>query len=135
MNAATAVAAFALALGSQGGAYIANGNDYDFSLVNSGTTPWRSFYLVAPSGTAFVGGTTGNEASATCVVGPPTLRSAARAASVNPANPTWTGQRVATHRCASIVPNVSVRPNALSVVTLSTPSSSIGCARSNASRS
>ena len=54
-----------------GGTYVTNGHDYDFALVNSGTVAWHSFYLVAPSGMTLVGGTTGNEASDTCVVGPP----------------------------------------------------------------
>lgn len=40
-------------------------------LVNTGSTPWHTFALVAPAGVTFVGGTTGNEASAACTVGPP----------------------------------------------------------------
>src|ERR1700733_10902620 len=77
---ATAIAAIGCALVAAavagagdggGGAYLSNGHNYDFALVNSGTTAWRSFYLIAPAGTSFVGGTTGNEASAPCVVGPP----------------------------------------------------------------
>lgn len=78
MRAAAALAAIACALGAAGAAggaipgnsYLADGHDYDFTLVNAGTAAWHSFYLVAPAGTSFVGGTTGNEASATCVVGP-----------------------------------------------------------------
>jgi hypothetical protein len=53
------------------GTNIATGHSYAFALVNSGSTSWRSFYLVAPPGVSFVGGTTGNEASASCVVGRP----------------------------------------------------------------
>lgn len=76
--AATAAIACALsaagaagAAGPEAGGYVTNGRDYDFALVNSGTTAWQSFYLLAPAGASFVGGTTGNEASAVCAVGPP----------------------------------------------------------------
>lgn len=55
-----------------GGSYVTSGNTYGFDLSNSGPTAWRSFAIVAPAGVAFVGGTTGNEGSATCTVGPPT---------------------------------------------------------------
>jgi hypothetical protein len=65
------VAGGAAGAAGQGGTYLANGHDYDFALVNSLTAAWQSFYLVAPSGTSFVGGTTGNEESADCIVGPP----------------------------------------------------------------
>jgi hypothetical protein len=54
-----------------GGTYVATGRSYDFILFNSGPTAWRSFYVVAPPGMSFLGGTTGNEASAHCVVGQP----------------------------------------------------------------
>ena len=54
-----------------GGTYLTSGRAYDFVLFNSGSTPWRNFYLVAPQGMSFVGGTTGNEGSASCVVGQP----------------------------------------------------------------
>src|SRR5215469_12715707 len=54
-----------------GGTYLVSGRDYDFVLFNAGSTPWRNFYLVAPRGMSFVGGTTGNEGSASCVVGQP----------------------------------------------------------------
>jgi len=54
-----------------GGTYLTSGRAYDFVLVNSGSTSWRNFYLVAPQGTSFVGGTTGNEGSASCVIGQP----------------------------------------------------------------
>jgi hypothetical protein len=37
------------------------------AFYNSGSTPWRAFSLTAPPGMTFVGGTTGNEGSATCV--------------------------------------------------------------------
>jgi hypothetical protein len=53
------------------GTYLAVGKAYDFALINPGSTAWRSFYLVAPEGTTFVGGTTGNEGSARCLVGQP----------------------------------------------------------------
>jgi hypothetical protein len=53
------------------GTYLATGRTYGFALVNSGSTPWRYFYLVGPPSVSFVGGTTGNEASATCVAGRP----------------------------------------------------------------
>lgn len=59
------------ATGREAGGYVTNGNDYDFALVNSGTIAWQSFYLLAPAGVTFLGGTTGNEASAVCAVGPP----------------------------------------------------------------
>jgi len=65
------VAAGAAGAAGLGGTYLANGSDYDFTLVNSETAAWQSFYLVAPSGTSFIGGTTGNEESADCVIGPP----------------------------------------------------------------
>jgi hypothetical protein len=62
------LAALVVAAGDGGtGTYVANGRDYDVALYNSGTTPWRGFSLTAPLGLTFVGGTTGNEGSATCV--------------------------------------------------------------------
>lgn len=54
-----------------GGTYLTSGRAYDFVLFNSGSTPWRNFYLVAPPAMSFVGGTTGNEGSASCVVEQP----------------------------------------------------------------
>lgn len=66
MVSASAAILAALAVGGSG-AYAANGHDYDFAFYNSGTTPWRAFSLTAPPGMTFVGGTTGNEGSATCV--------------------------------------------------------------------
>ncbi|MBV8598884.1 MAG: hypothetical protein JO017_08690 [Actinobacteria bacterium] len=78
MRVAAVLAGLALVLapaadadGGGGGSYLAVGNDYDFTLSNTGATAWRGFYLVAPSGVTFVGGTTGNEGSATCTVGQP----------------------------------------------------------------
>jgi hypothetical protein len=53
------------------GTYTSTGPTYDFNLFNSGTTAWQYFILVGASGTQFVGGTTGNEGSARCVVGQP----------------------------------------------------------------
>jgi hypothetical protein len=67
---AALAAAFALfAAGS--GTYVATGHDYDVAFANTGTTSWRAFELVAPAGLTFLGGTTGNEGSITCTVGPP----------------------------------------------------------------
>lgn len=65
------ITAAAGATGREAGGYVTNGHDYDFALVNSGTIAWQSFYLLAPAGVTFLGGTTGNEASAVCAVGPP----------------------------------------------------------------
>src|SRR5919108_1443151 len=70
MNLAVALIAAGSLLG--GGNYIATGDTYEFVLANTGTASWRSFEIVAPAGLAFVGGTTGNEGPATCIVGPPT---------------------------------------------------------------
>ena len=53
------------------GTYTSTGRTYDFNLFNSGTTAWQYFILIGASGTRFVGGTTGNEGSARCVVGQP----------------------------------------------------------------
>ncbi len=47
------------------------GQTYFFNLFNSGTTAWQYFILVGTPGTRFVGGTTGNEGSARCLVGQP----------------------------------------------------------------
>jgi hypothetical protein len=71
--AASALALPSAAAADDGGAatYIARGATYDFALTNTGTTTWQSFSLTAPSGSVFVGGTTSNEGSAHCVVGPP----------------------------------------------------------------
>ena len=66
MLSASAIILAALAVGGSG-TYVANGHDYDVALYNSGSTPWRAFSLTAPPGMTFVGGTTGNEGSATCV--------------------------------------------------------------------
>jgi hypothetical protein len=51
--------------------YTARGATYDFKLTNTGSTAWQYFSIAAPSGFVFVGGTTSVEASARCVVGPP----------------------------------------------------------------
>jgi hypothetical protein len=51
--------------------YTSSGQTYFFNLFNSGTTAWQYFVLVGTPGTRFVGGTTGNEGSARCVVGQP----------------------------------------------------------------
>ena len=71
--AATALALPCTAAADDGGAatYTARGATYDFALTNTGTTTWQSFSLTAPPGSVFVGGTTSNEGSAHCVVGPP----------------------------------------------------------------
>jgi hypothetical protein len=53
------------------GTYTATGQTYFFNLFNSGTTAWQYFILVGAPGTRFVGGTTGNEGSARCLVGQP----------------------------------------------------------------
>jgi hypothetical protein len=53
------------------GTYTSTGRTYDFNLFNGGTTAWQYFILIATSDTRFVGGTTGNESSARCVVGQP----------------------------------------------------------------
>jgi hypothetical protein len=53
------------------GTYTSTGQTYFFNLFNSGTTAWQYFILVGTPGTRFVGGTTGNEGSARCVVGQP----------------------------------------------------------------
>jgi hypothetical protein len=52
--------------------YTARGATYDFALRNTGTTAWQDFAVIAPAGSQFVGGTTANEGSVHCVVGPPT---------------------------------------------------------------
>ena len=68
----TLVCASAAAASDGGsGTYTSTGQTYDFNLQNSGTTAWQYFILVAASGAQFVGGTTGNEGSAHCVVGQP----------------------------------------------------------------
>jgi hypothetical protein len=53
------------------GIYTSTGPTYDFNLFNGGTTAWQYFIVVGTSDTRFVGGTTGNESSARCVVGQP----------------------------------------------------------------
>lgn len=53
------------------GTYLTSGRAYDFVLFNTGSMPWRNFYLVAPQAMTFVGGTTGNEGSASCIVEQP----------------------------------------------------------------
>jgi hypothetical protein len=64
----SAILLAALVAGGGGsGSYVASGHDYDVAFYNSGTTPWRAFTLTAPPGMTFIGGTTGNEGSATCV--------------------------------------------------------------------
>jgi len=69
-----ALLAPAAASAADGGAatYTARGATYDFTLRNTGTTAWQAFGVVAPAGGAFVGGTTSNEGSVHCTVGPPT---------------------------------------------------------------
>lgn len=78
MRVAAAVACFALicapaAAAADGGSgtYTSTGQTYFFDLFNSGTTAWQYVILVGTPGTRFVGGTTGNEGSARCVVGQP----------------------------------------------------------------
>jgi hypothetical protein len=51
--------------------YTSTGRTYEFNLFNGGTASWQYFILVGPSGTRFVGGTTGNEGSARCIAGQP----------------------------------------------------------------
>ncbi len=53
------------------GTYTASGSSYDFDLVNTGTTAWQFFTLLAPPGTTFVGGATAGEATVHCAVGQP----------------------------------------------------------------
>jgi|GEM_PF-4913396 len=71
--AAIALALPCAAAAADGGAatYTARGATYDFALTNTGTTAWQYFSLTGPPGSVFVGGTTSNEASARCLVGPP----------------------------------------------------------------
>jgi hypothetical protein len=64
------VAAAAAADGGSG-TYTSAGPTYDFNLFNGGSTAWQYFIVVGASGTRFVGGSTGNESSARCVVGQP----------------------------------------------------------------
>jgi hypothetical protein len=65
---AAILAALVVAAGDGGtGTYTATGHDYDVAFYNSGTTAWRAFSLTAPPGSTFIGGTTGNEGSVTCV--------------------------------------------------------------------
>lgn len=78
MRVVAAAACFALicapaAAAADGGSgtYTSTGQTYFFNLFNSGTTAWQYFILVGTPGTRFVGGTTGNEGSARCVVGQP----------------------------------------------------------------
>jgi hypothetical protein len=62
------LAALVVGVGDGGsGSYVASGHDYDVAFYNAGTTPWRGFAVTAPPGMTFIGGTTGNEGSATCV--------------------------------------------------------------------
>ncbi len=44
---------------------------YAFDLLNTGTTPWQYFSLVAPSGAIFIGGATVGEITARCTPGQP----------------------------------------------------------------
>jgi hypothetical protein len=53
------------------GTYTSAAGTYDFNLFNGGTTAWQYFVVVGTEATRFVGGTTGNEGSARCVVGQP----------------------------------------------------------------
>jgi hypothetical protein len=63
------LAVVALALAPAAGA--SGPATYDFVLANGGSTPWASFVLVGPAGTAFVGGATVGEITARCVAGQP----------------------------------------------------------------
>jgi hypothetical protein len=53
------------------GTYTSTAATYDFNLFNSGPAAWQYFIVVGTADTRFVGGTTGNESSARCVVGQP----------------------------------------------------------------
>jgi hypothetical protein len=53
------------------GTYVMTGSTLDFDLVNSGTTSWQYFDLVAPLGATFAGGATAGESTARCVSGQP----------------------------------------------------------------
>jgi hypothetical protein len=61
----------AAAIDGGSGTYTSTHGTYDFNLFNGGTTSWQYFILVGTAETRFVGGTTGNESSARCVVGQP----------------------------------------------------------------
>ncbi len=68
---ALVVAGSGLAADGGSGTYAASGSTYDFDLVNTGTTPWLYFMLVAPAGTTFIGGATAGEITVHCVPGQP----------------------------------------------------------------
>jgi hypothetical protein len=53
------------------GTYTSTAATYDFNLFNGGPTAWQYFIVVGTDDMRFVGGTTGNESSARCVVGQP----------------------------------------------------------------
>jgi hypothetical protein len=53
------------------GTYTSTAGTYAFDLFNDGPAAWQYFILVGTADTRFVGGTTGNESSARCVVGQP----------------------------------------------------------------
>jgi hypothetical protein len=53
------------------GTYTSTAATYAFNLFNGGPTSWQYFILVGSADTRFVGGTTGNEGSARCIVGQP----------------------------------------------------------------
>ena len=53
------------------GTYTSTAGTYDFDVFNGGSTAWQYFVVVGTAATRFVGGTTGNEGSARCVVGQP----------------------------------------------------------------
>jgi hypothetical protein len=82
---AVILAALVVAAGDGGsGTYVATGHDYDVALYNSGTTAWRAFSLTAPPGLTFIGGTTGNEGSVTCVASGNQIQCAPIGANVMP---------------------------------------------------
>lgn len=54
-----------------GGAYTVSGTSTDVDLVNTGSTAWQSFVVIAPAGTTFLGGATAGEITAHCVAGQP----------------------------------------------------------------
>lgn len=71
LTCAAACSGTALAADGGSGTYAATGTTYYFDFANTGTAAWQFFIVIAPPGTTFVGGTTGNEQSARCIVGQP----------------------------------------------------------------
>jgi hypothetical protein len=67
----TGSASSAVAADGGSGTYSADGASYAFDLLNSGTTPWQYFSLVAPAGAIFTGGATVGEITARCLTGQP----------------------------------------------------------------